>query len=225
MLLSLQEGEVGVTIVLIAFNNQDSFKVRLEREVLPTITAHPFWKFQVVIIDNSDEDQRVPYDILHAYHLPHFYKWTGANIMYGPAMNLALQATIYPYLVYVCSNHGRMYDPTWIDDLIDPIIHDPKVAMTGCYCGSFNPEYIGFPAHLPHVHIQGGVFGARTEALLAHPYTDDPQWAHLYSDIFESYQLLNAGFQLYHVATICSVWRQCIESPERWKYVHDNSEE
>jgi uncharacterized protein YbdZ (MbtH family) len=32
-------------------------------------------------------------------------------------------------------------------------------------------------------------------------------------------------YELHNVASVNSVWRQCIEEPEKWKYVHDYSEE
>src|SRR5436190_7401161 len=118
-----------------------------------------------------------------------------------------------------------MYDPTWIDDLLHPMIADVKVAMTGSYYGSGNPVDLGFPAHLPPVHIQGGLFGARTETLKNYPYSADPRWVHWGSDVYQCFVLSKAGLLLHNVPTIKSVWRQRIHSPENWKYVHDCSEE
>ena len=223
--MPLNEGEIGVTIVIIPHNNHNKFKTRLERDVLPTIAAHASWKFQIVVIDNSDLDKRPVYEVVEGHNLEHVYKWPGTNIMYGPAMNLALESCIYPYLVYVCSNHGHMYDPTWLDDLINPLITDPKIAMTGCHYPSGSPEPMGFSSNLPQIHIQGGVFGAKTEVLIKHPYTTDQRWMHWGSDIYQSFQLLNAGFYLHNVPTIKSVWRQQVSEPEQWKFVHDYSED
>ena len=84
---------------------------------------------------------------------------------------------------------------------------------------------MGFPSHLPSFHIQGGLFAARTAVMRDYPYTDDARWVHWGSDIYQSYQLLNAGFELKNVPSVNSVWRQHVEVPERWKYVHDYSEE
>lgn len=224
MFVPLKEGEIGVTIVIIPHNNPDRFKKRLERDVLPTIAAHPDWKFQIVIVDNSDEDKKQAYDFSEWSNLEYICNWPGTNIMYGPAMNLALEVSIYPYLIYVCSNHGHMYDPTWIDDLVNPIITDSQIGMTGSHYPSCSPDFMGFPRELPSIHIQGGVFGARTEAMIAHPYTTDQRWIHWGSDIYQSFQLLNAGFHIYDVQTVKSVWRECLSSPEQWKYVHDYSE-
>jgi hypothetical protein len=220
----LNKAEIGATIVLIPHNNPQAFKTRLERDIIPTIVAHPAWKFQIIIVDNSDKDKKASYDILSDYQLEYICMCPGTNIMYGPGMNLAIGLSKYPYLVYACSNHGRMYDPTWIDDLIEPLIAHPKVAMTGSFYASCNPADLGFPVHLPHIHIQGGLFAARAEALRAYPYTNDPRWIHWGSDIYQSYTLLNAGFLLHDVITVKSVWRQRVSSPQSWKYVHDYCE-
>ena len=225
MPLPLSENEFGVSIVLIAHNNRERFITRLEREVLPTIAAHPHWKFQLIIIDNSDVDNRELYNFKDEDRLQHLVIWPGSNLMYGPSMNLAVKVAIHPYLIYICSNHGRMYNPTWIDDLVNPMVQDSKIAMTGSSYPSGNPVEMGFPANLPPMHIQGGVFGARTETLIAHPYTTDERWIHWGSDIYLCYQLLLAGYVLHPVKTVNSVWRQCVSSPEQWKYVHDYAEE
>jgi hypothetical protein len=215
---------INVTIVMIPYNNEDRFKTRLERDIIPTILAHPSWNFQIVIIDNSDEYNMRSCNILNAYNIDHVYKYPGYNLMYGPSMNLAVEASKHPYLVYVCSNHGHMYDPTWIDDLVHPIINDPLIAMTGSHYPSCYPGLLGFPSHLPAMHIQGGVFGARTEYLLNYPYTKNEHFVHWGSDVYECFQLLNAGFSLHDVTSVKSVWRQSVSDPERWKYVHDDSE-
>lgn len=198
--------------------------MRIQRDVLPTIAAHPGWQFELIIIDNSDEDKKPPLHMLDAQQVPYVYKWPGENIMYGPAINMAMACCTYPYFVYVCANHGRMYDPTWIDDLINPLISYPNVAMTGSRYPSGDPSSLGFSAALPHYHIQGGVFGGRRDILLAHPYTTDQRYIHWGSDVYQCFTLLNAGFELHHVPTINSVWRQRVASPQSWKYVHDDSE-
>ncbi len=216
--------KIEVAIILIPYNNSVKFQTRLEREIVPTIKAHSEWKFNVIIIDNSDEVNDINLNPLRAININPFYLRTGNNLMYGPAMNLALSLNLSPYIVYVCTNHGRMYHPTWVDDLLTPLINDGNIAMTGSHYPSCHPGSLGFPSHLPHIHIQGGVFASKTDLLLKYPYTNDERYKHGGSDIYQSFQLLNAGFILHDVSTIKSVWRQNISYPERWKYVHDYSE-
>ena len=223
MRLQLNGNDTGVSIILIPHNNQERLTTRLTRDILPTIAAHLHWKFQLIVVDNSDPDKRPAYD-LGGFDILHSRLDPGSNIMYGPAMNLAVRACKYPFIVYVCSNHGHMYDPSWIDDLLTPLVSNPKAAMSGTAYPSCPPGDMGFPHHLPPYHIQGGVFAARTAAMLDHPYTADERWIHWGSDVYQSFDLLRAGFELIDVPTIRSVWRQCVESPERWKFVHDYSE-
>ena len=220
----LKENELGISIILIPHNNAERFTTRMQRDVLPTVRAHPLWKFQVIFIDNSDEHNKQQYNFSEDTNVEYEYVWPGNNIMYGPAMNIAVSMCRHPYFVYICSNHGRMYDASWIDDLINPLINNPNIAMTGSLYGSCEPSVMGFADNLPHIHIQGGIFGARTEAIALHPYTDDERWKHWGSDIYQSYTLMAAGYILHPVETINSVWRQCLPSPEQWKYVHDYSE-
>lgn len=221
----IDNNRIGVSFILIPYNNGEKFRTRLERDLLPTIHAHPTWDFQFIIVDNSDEDQRACCRFFEDNELKHYMLWPGTNLMYGPAMNLALKACEYSYITYVCSNHGRMYNPTWIDDLINPMIEDEKIAMTGShYASGCGAEHFGFAPHLPRIHIQGGIFGARTSIMKAYPYSSDRNWVHGASDIYQSYQLLNAGFILKDVPTIKSVWQQNLPSPQRWKFVHDYTE-
>ena len=224
-MLSNGSSETGVSIVMIPHNDALRFETRLLRDIIPTIQAHSTWTFQIVIIDNSDEDKKQLFDFPILDNVEYYYQWAGINLMYGPAMNLASKVSCHPFLVYVCTNHGRMYDPSWIDDLLAPMIKNPNVAMTGSHYPSCSPDHMGFPSDLPAYHIQGGIFGARTEALVAHPYTTIEEWKHWGSDIYQSFQLLNAGFDLENVETVKSVWRQSLNSPNQWKYVHDNSED
>lgn len=222
--MQLTLSEIELSIVLIPHNNQHKFKTRLERDIIPTIKAHPLWKFEIIIVDNSDHANEIILNSLYEINIFPLYLWPGTNIMYGPAMNLASSVNPYPYMVYLCSNHGRMYDPTWIDDLVIPIIENPKIAMTGSLYNSCHPAAMGFPKHLPSKHVQGGIFCAQTEIMKKYQYTKDHRWLHWGSDVYQCFQLLNAGFLLYDVSTIKSVWRQNVSQPEKWKYVHDYSE-
>lgn len=219
----LKENELGVSIIVIPHNNTERFITRMQRDVLPTIQAHPLWKFQLVCIDNSDADNKQQY-LFEEANVECNYTWPGANIMYGPAMNMAVAQCKHPYFVYVCTNHGHMYDVSWIDDLLQPIINDEKIGMAGSLYPSCQPAQMGFASNLPCVHVQGGVFAARTAAMAAHPYTADERWKHWGSDIYQSYTLMSAGYTLHPVKTIHSVWREHVKQPERWKYVHDYSE-
>ena len=72
------------------------------------------------------------------------------------------------------------------------------------------------------VHIQGGVFAARTDVLARLPYHEG-EYAHGGSDIYQSFQLQQHGYQLVDVPSVKSVWRSRVQGGP-WKYVHDDSE-
>ena len=60
----LKENELGVSIIQIPHNNAERFNTRMQRDVLPTLKAHPSWQFQLILIDNSDEDKKQQHDFL-----------------------------------------------------------------------------------------------------------------------------------------------------------------
>lgn len=220
---SILEGR-GVSIIFIPYNNADASILRLERDLFPTIDAHPDTNFQLLIVDNSDEDQKLNYCIPALSNIEYCYLRTGKNLKYGPSINLALKLAKHDFIVYICSNHGRMYDPTWIDDLVAPLIEHKNIGMTGSlYPTGISSLEMGFQVDLKRYHIQGGLFGARTNTLKQHPYTEISEWIHGGSDIYQSFQLMAAGFELKDVPTVKSVWRQQVANPSNWKYVHDHS--
>jgi hypothetical protein len=139
-------------------------------------------------------------------------------------MNFAVELATKPYVLYLCTEHGYARDPTWPLDLLKPLVDDDagKIAMTGCIRPSGPPTNLGFPADLPEVHVQGGVFAARRDVLRTFPYPTE--YPHLWSDVYVCFQLMAAGFQLVDVPTIRSVWRQAVwpklPGARSWKYVH-----
>jgi hypothetical protein len=211
---------IPVTAIMIAYNNEDRSLQRLQRDLSPAINRHEL-KAELIVVDNSEHRS----DRLAAateFLTDGYYCWhQGRNLMYGPALNYAANIARHPYLLYVCTNHGFARDPTWPLDLLEAVQH-PQVAMAGCLQDSGPPEDAGFPADLPHIHVQGGVFAARTEVLRAHPYPEDGPYVHWGADIVMSFALMKAGYELVDVPTIKSVWRTGA-GDGHWKYVHDES--
>ena len=124
----LKENELGISIILIPHNNKERFTTRMQRDVLPTVRAHPSWKFQMIFVDNSDEDKKQQYVFPEEDNIEYEYVWPGNNIMYGPAMNIAVSMCKYPYFVYICSNFWTKFpflEPNqWTrSDKSMPLIH------------------------------------------------------------------------------------------------------
>lgn len=239
-----------VHAVLVAFNNPDRTLQRWARDVHPSLEACFKDQWRVTCVDNSPSYSQ---QLLDAFdgpggYDPGSYFWNqGFNEMYGGAINLAVRRIPSDFTIYVCTNHGRMVDPRWTGDLIDPMLADPKVAMTGHLMGSNSPEGVAYWAWpgdeeksrreefheryrfvdgyglgwVPQ-HVQGGVFAARTSALLECPYREP--FLHLYSDHLVTWDLMKAGYEVRDVPSIKSVWRSKISNLNGLTYYHDESE-
>jgi GT2 family glycosyltransferase len=213
---------IGVTAVMIAYNNEDNCLLRLHRDLLPALKK---LDAELIVIDNSDTTSQRLADALITAEVDQIktrYQWQlGNNLMYGPALNRAVTLATRPYLLYVCGNHGQSHDPSWATDLLAPLVDDMTrtVAMTGSIQDAGPAQQLGFSPDVPEIHIQGGVFAARTEVLRAFPYPED-RYQHDGADLFMCFQLMAAGFRLVDVPTIRSVWwEEPGEGP--WKYVHE----
>jgi GT2 family glycosyltransferase len=208
---------IGVTAVMVPFNNEAKAMTRLVRDLLPALRR---FDYELVVIDNSAARcNRLATAVETRRGTYHWQQ--GRNLGYGPAMNLAVRIATRPYLLYVCSEHGRAYDNTWARDLLAPLLATNQVAMTGSIQAAGPPANLNFPDHLPEIHVQGGVFAARTEVLRRYPYPGG-HYAHLGADLFMCFQLMAAGFELRDVPSVKSVWRTGAP-PGTWKYVHDAS--
>jgi len=213
----------AATIVLIAHDNLERTGQRLARDVVPTLRHYPAWQFEIVVADNSERRLDPIADAVAQLPWPSRYMWhQGLNLLYGPTLNRIANIASHPVLIYVCTNHGRMIDPGWIEDLVSPFWEDERVAMTGHSYPSCEPGALGFRDRGHRFHIQGGVLGLRTEVIKRLPYDEGP-YAHMGSDIWQSYRLMEAGFVLRDVTSVMSVWRQHAPSGP-WKFVHDSSE-
>lgn len=223
-----------INVVMVAFNNPEQTLERWERHVkVPVRRISCDFPHEVTVVDNSEE--RSP---LLADAFGDGYLWQGGrNLMYGPAINLAVRRIPSDFVLYVCTRHGRALDEFWVRDLLYPF-RDRDVAQTGYLMGSNSPEGVAHFTGCPWVkekfrftdesgqgyvpqHIQGGVFMARTHLMQEHPYTDDIP--HLYTDHILTWNLLKAGYRCVNVATILSVWRRKAGDHELRgiKYVHD----
>jgi hypothetical protein len=214
---------IAVSAVMVVHNNEEGSLTRFLRDLLPALCLlRPVLDAELIVIDNSLAClDRLADAVLDNGAFDADYRWQGGqNLMYGPSLNLAVRLARHPFLLYACANHGQSFDPTWPWDLLQPLIDDGtgKVAMTVSLQASCAPANLGFSACLPAVHVQGGLFAARSELLRAHPYPDG-RYAHWGSDVYQSFQLMEGGFRLADVPTVKSVWR-ADPGDGAWKYVH-----
>jgi GT2 family glycosyltransferase len=210
----------GVSAVMVAYDNEDTSLTRLRRDLLPALASLDR-ETDVIVIDNSPQGLRRLRAAVVGSGVPWRYQWNqGENLFYGPAMNMAAGMARHPHLLYVCSEHGESYDPTWARDLLTPLA-DEEVAMAGSLQYSGPPEKQGFDPGMWPYHIQGGAFAARTSALAAHPYPNG-KFAHWGSDIYQCFQLQKAGFRFVDVPTVKSVYWHADLPNGSFKYVHDS---
>jgi hypothetical protein len=125
---------------------------------LPTLAHYPL-AFRIVCIDAT----RFPGapDRLRTVKLPVKYLWNGgANLQVAAAKNQLYALASHPVLVYACANHGRLYDPTWLEDILVPL-KDPQVALAGTVT-TFPLTHIG-QAEGTGIFVQGGLLAARVD--------------------------------------------------------------
>src|SRR5689334_12889898 len=112
----------AATIVLVPYNNPERALRRLHRDIVPSLAYHASWRFELLVIDNSTQRLDGLAGAVGKLAWPSQYLWhEGKNLLYGPALNLAANLAEHPFLVYVCTNHGRMVDPAWLEDLVRPL--------------------------------------------------------------------------------------------------------
>jgi len=223
----------SVHAILICFENPDQTLVRWQRDVRPALQLYTT-NWDVTVVDNSAR----PSDPLHETFGTDYLWQRGANLMYGPSLNLAIpRRPTATYVLYVCTRHGRALDLTWVRDLIEPMERWPHVGMCGHLMGSNSPEGVAHdggpgcewvkdayrwvnPDGTGDVkqHVQGGVFAARTALMLRFPYP--AQYPHNYTDHLLTWAVLKAGYECYDVQTIKSVWRDEVRDPRGYKFIH-----
>ena len=156
----------AATIVLIPHNDAERACRRLSRDVVPSLRRYEDWRFELIVVDNSQRRLDPLAEAVAALPWPSRYIWhNGANLFYGPAMNVAATQAAHPVILYSCATHGRMIEPGWIEDLTRPFWEDERVAMTGHPYPSGMPSAFGFPDTIRPYHIQGGVLGLRTAVI------------------------------------------------------------
>ncbi len=175
---------------------------------------------ELLIVDNSPSPT-VPALELAARDERVRVLWNdGYNLYIAGALQRVLRVARGRILIYFCASHGLVRDPTWLADLIAPLA-DPEVGLAGSVypcefkCVAAVPEDI----IEPELHVQGGVWSARTDLLreigISHRFPFE------FCDVDLSRRILAAGYRLASIPTVVSVAGGIIPDPERYKYVHD----
>src|SRR4030095_1348503 len=167
--------------------------LRLERDILPTIAHYPQGEFEIVCVDNESGPCGDLLDCLGRITTPVRYIWSGgANLKIAASKNLIYATASHPIAVYVCANHGRMFDPTWVEDLIHHLQNHPMVALSGTMT-PYNLADIGEGEGTGYF-VQGGVLGVRVEILRKHPLS--ASFPNAASDKWISRDLVKRGYKI-----------------------------
>lgn len=175
---------------------------------------------ELLIVDNSPsptvEARQLAISDSRVRHL-----WNdGYNIFIGGGLTKAVTQANGDAFVYLCASHGLQNEPTWLQDLIAPLV-DPQVGLAGhIHPCEFN-RVAAVPEDItePQIHVQGGVWSARTETLREIGFSH--RFPFEFCDVDLSRRMLAAGYALITVPSIVSIAGGTIPDPERYKYVHD----
>ncbi|MFV0443456.1 MAG: hypothetical protein ACK5Q5_07785, partial [Planctomycetaceae bacterium] len=144
----------------------------------------------------------------------------GYNVYLAGALTTAALQAHGRNLVYCCASHGLINDPIWLTDLIAPLA-DESIALAGHVQPCEFNRGASVPAEIidPQIHVQGGVWSARTAFLREFGFSH--RFPFEFCDVDLSRRCLAAGYQLASVPSIVSIAGGVIPDPERYKYVHD----
>ncbi len=176
------------TVCLVPYKNNDKFRKTFAD--VKRVTNN------IIVVDNNREPvlKRECDDVLYLHN---------ANRgMLAGATNLAVTHCKTKYFVYLCTNHTHIYDDTWLEDLIQQMDADPEVVMGGDL--------------LPvggSVHIQGGIYIAKTIFLSLNPY-NVKKFPFSFMDVYISATILKKGLKMKGLKRIKSTMNP-------WNKFHD----
>lgn len=210
---------LDVTFTTVLYEPDWSRAGTIVRDVLGSLEACDL-AGEYLIVDNSPaptmeavrlaaEDQRVR------------FLWNqGYNVYLAGALTTAALQAHGRHLVYCCASHGLINDPTWLTDLIAPLA-DESIALAGHVQPCEFNRVASVPADIidPQIHVQGGVWSARTQFLRDFGFSH--RFPFEFCDVDLSRRCLAAGYQLASVPSIVSIAGGIIPDPEQYKYVHD----
>ena len=175
---------------------------------------------EYLIVDNSPAPTMEAVRLAAEDERVRFVWNQGYNVYLAGALKAAALQAHGRHLVYICASHGLVNDPTWLIDLIAPLA-DESIALAGhIHPCEFN-RVASVPTDIiePQIHVQGGVWSARTAFLREFGFSH--RFPFEFCDVDLSRRCLAAGYQLASVPSIVSVAGGVIPDPEQYKYVHD----
>lgn len=175
---------------------------------------------EYLIVDNSPTLTREACDLADKDSRVRVLWNHGYNTYLAGAITRAAECAAGKSLVYCCASHGVTNHFSWITDIIEPL-QDERVALAGCVMPCEFNRVAECQADIinPQIHVQGGVWSARTEFIrsfgLSHRFPFE------FCDVDLSRRAIAAGYRLADVSSICSLPSGIVSNPAKYKYIHD----
>lgn len=210
---------MNVSLVTVIYEPDWSVTGRILAQALHALEACDLVG-ELLIVDNSPSPSVEVHQLAAADPRVHHLWNDGYNIYIGGGLTKAVAQANGDSFVYLCASHGLQNDPSWLKDLIAPLV-DPQVGLAGhIHPCEFN-RVAAVPEDIcePQIHVQGGLWSAHTETLREIGFSH--RFPFEFCDVDLSRRMLAAGYALVTVPSIVSVAGGIIPDPERYKYVHD----
>ena len=210
---------LDVTFTTVLYEPDWSRTGTIVRDVLGSLEACELTG-EFLIVDNSPAPTMEAVRLAAEDDRVRFLWNQGYNVYLTGALTTAALQAHGRHFVYCCASHGLVNNPTWLTDLIAPLA-DESIALAGhIHPCEFN-RVASVPADIiePQIHVQGGVWTARTAFLRQFGFSH--RFPFEFCDVDLSRRCLAAGYQLASVPSIVSVAGGVIPDPEQYKYVHD----
>lgn len=184
------------TVLLVTWNSTPEVL-----SLLRTIRAFTHRPYELVVVDNDSSD-----GLRSALRL--FQGEPGYRLIENPdnrrcaaATNQGLALCQTEYLVYLCASHAVVTEAGWIAQLSSWMADHPDVAIAGDTWAPgfwlpskrYRPDWPGESQAAELLHVQGGAWIARTEALRAIGGFDEEEHPHGGMDVELSYRLQSYG--------------------------------
>ena len=213
----------SIDIILVTYNTPEYENREETLNILRRIQEHTTTDYTLTIVDNGSDNEFWD-SVIRATRENSRIRLIRKNInlFCGPATDLALKMCKSEFVIYVCSKEGFIKEHGWERRLIQYMRDNPKVAMAGRRTHlpkyTYGRELANHPRigdfrdaqfavknpDRPFVHVQGGIFIARKEALNSIGGYN-PKTPQALMDVEVSYYLESKGYQLGDIPEVASI--------------------
>ena len=208
----MRQCKYKVTVCLVPYKNDARFLRTLE-----AVKKAGMVDWEIIIVDNnyvSDIKQKCGIsETVRYFHNANKGQLAGAT-------NVAIRESQANYIVYVCTNHVKIYSNDWLRHMVE-YFADARKKRDFVLGGDIRPV-----GHGSDRHVQGGVWIGYVPWLLKYPY-DEKKFPFTFMDVYISRTAVRDRKQLLQIPGIHSVmegWRKRDDASntvvKKYKIVH-----